>query len=71
MKILNPEYIKFVLPFINFSPFFKLLNMKLIGLSYGESHLEINIEKKHLQAYQSVHGGPGTPPTIKELIEFE
>ncbi len=57
MPSLNPEWVEFVKPFINSSPFFKLLNMKIIDLKYGESFLEVDLERKHLQAYGNVHGG--------------
>lgn len=57
MKVLNPDWIAFVLPFINNSPYFKHENMKIVDLKYGESFLEIEVERKHLQAYGMVHGG--------------
>ncbi|MHA1150745.1 MAG: PaaI family thioesterase [Promethearchaeota archaeon] len=56
-KKINPEWVAFVLPFINGCPFFKNQNMKIINLEYGKAHLEVDIERKHLQAYGSVHGG--------------
>jgi len=57
VKTLNPAWIKFILPLINRSPFFKKENMKIIELKYGEALIEIDIERKHLQAYGFVHGG--------------
>ncbi|MFX0070197.1 MAG: PaaI family thioesterase [Candidatus Hermodarchaeota archaeon] len=57
MKKLNPKWLGFALPFINSSPYFKDQNMKLIDLKYGESFLEIDVKRKHLQNYGMVHGG--------------
>lgn len=57
MRVLNPDWVAFVLPFINNCPYFKHVNMKIVDLKYGESFLEVDIEHKHLQAYGSVHGG--------------
>ncbi len=57
MKQLNPKWVSFVQSFINNSPFFKNQNMKIIDLKYGESFLEVDIERKHLQGYGLVHGG--------------
>ena len=57
MKQLNPKWVGFALPVINNSPFFKNQNMKIVDLKYGESFLEIEIKRKHLQPYGMVHGG--------------
>ncbi len=57
MVELNPKWVEFILPFINYSPIFKSQNMKVIDLKYGESFLELEIKRKHLQAYGTVHGG--------------
>jgi len=56
-KKLNPDWIKFVLPFINGCPFFIKENMRIVDLKYGEAILELDVERKHLQAYGNVHGG--------------
>ena len=48
MASINPAWLEFVLPFINNCPYFKSQNMKIIDLKYGESFLEIDLEKKHL-----------------------
>ena len=57
IKELNPKWIEFVLPFINGCPFFKKENMRIVDLKYGEAILELDVERKHLQAYGAVHGG--------------
>lgn len=57
MKKLNPQWIEFIIPFINNCHYFKHESMRIKDLKYGESFLELNIEKKHLQAYGMVHGG--------------
>lgn len=57
MKHLNPKWVGFALAVINNSPFFRNQNMKVIDLKYGESFLEVEIKRKHLQSYGMVHGG--------------
>ena len=57
MTRLNPEWVEFVLPVVNVSPYFSNQKMKVTNLKYGESFLEVNIKRRHLQAYGSVHGG--------------
>lgn len=39
------------------SPFYKLLNMIIEEVGNNYSRLSINIEKKHIQFLQTVHGG--------------
>ena len=57
MKRLNPEYVERVTPFVNHSPYFDLLSMKLVDVGLGFSLLEVNLAKKHLQPFGFVHGG--------------
>jgi len=57
MKKLNPKWVDFALAVVNNSPFFRNQNMKVIDLKYGESFLEVEIKRKHLQSYGMVHGG--------------
>ncbi|MHA1148498.1 MAG: PaaI family thioesterase [Promethearchaeota archaeon] len=57
LKKLNPEWVKFILAFVNGCPFFKKENIEIIDLKYGESTLELDVERKHLQPYGVVHGG--------------
>lgn len=57
MKTLNPEYVSAVVPVANLSPYFRLLDMEILSLAWGESLIEIRVEKKHLQPFGMVHGG--------------
>ncbi|MFW9997207.1 MAG: PaaI family thioesterase [Candidatus Odinarchaeota archaeon] len=43
--------------FINSSPFFPFLGMKILELRYGESFLELKLKECHLQSQGVVHGG--------------
>jgi uncharacterized protein (TIGR00369 family) len=57
MKKLNPEYIERVKPFVNHSPYFELLSMKILDVGVGFSLLEVDLAEKHLQPFGFVHGG--------------
>ena len=57
MKKLNPKWVEFALMVINNGPYFRNQNMKVTDLKYGESFLEVDIKRKHLQSYGWVHGG--------------
>ena len=57
MKKLNPEYIERVTEFVNHSPYFELLSMKLLDVGLGFSLLEVSLAEKHLQPFGFVHGG--------------
>ena len=57
MKHLNPKWVDLALAVINNSPYFRNQNMKLIDLKYGESFVEVDLKRKHLQSYGMVHGG--------------
>jgi len=57
MKEFNPEHIQAIAATVNNCPYFKLLSIELVSLGWGESHLELDIQKKHLQPYGLVHGG--------------
>jgi len=57
MKEFNPEHIQVIAATVNNCPYFKLLSIELVSLGWGESHLELDIQKKHLQPYGLVHGG--------------
>jgi hypothetical protein len=41
MKNLNPEYIERVKPFVNHSPYFELLSMKILDVGIGFSLLRL------------------------------
>jgi uncharacterized protein (TIGR00369 family) len=53
----NPEYLEKITRIVNQSPYFELLSMKLRDVGLGFSVLEIDLDKKHLQPFGSVHGG--------------
>ncbi len=57
MKQLNPKWVDFVKLVVNGSGYFKNQNMKIVDLKYGESFVEIELNRKHLQGYGYVHGG--------------
>ena len=57
MRQLNPKWCEWILPFINSSPFFSFLNIKINEFRYGESFLELEIEENHKQLHGVVHGG--------------
>ena len=58
MRKINPEYVSMVSEATNASPYFKLLNMRLIHLDTGSCKIEIDVDpKKHFQPYGNVHGG--------------
>lgn len=57
MKKPNPEYLEKITRIVNQSPYFELLSMKLRDVGVGYSLLEIDLDKKHLQPFGSVHGG--------------
>jgi uncharacterized protein (TIGR00369 family) len=57
MKELNPEHLKAVTAVVNNCPYFKLLSAELTSLGWGESRLELEVQKKHFQPYGMVHGG--------------
>jgi len=42
---------------VNTCPYFTLLSMELKSFDLGESHLEVEVQQKHLQPYGIVHGG--------------
>ena len=57
IKKLNPDHMEAVKKAANTCPYFTLLSMKIRSLSLGESHLEVEVQEKHLQPYGMVHGG--------------
>ena len=57
MKTPNPEYIKRIRQIVSGSPYFELLSMKLVEAGVGHSLIEIDLAKKHLQPFGTVHGG--------------
>lgn len=57
MKKINPEHMRAVAAIVNHCPYFELLSAEMKSLSWGTSHLELEVQKKHLQPYGLVHGG--------------
>lgn len=57
MRKINPEYVRVVAEETNRCPYFTLLSMRIVDLEIGRSHLEIDVQEKHLQPFGIVHGG--------------
>jgi uncharacterized protein (TIGR00369 family) len=57
IRELNPAHVAAVIKTVNNCPYFTLLSMKMRGVDWGESHLEMVVQEKHLQPYGMVHGG--------------
>ena len=57
IRELNPAHVAAVIRSVNKCPYFTLLSMKIQSLDWGESHLEVVVQEKHLQPYGMVHGG--------------
>jgi len=57
MKRINPAYIEAVTGLANNCPYFKLLSLCIKSLGKGASVLDIELDKKHLQPFDMVHGG--------------
>ena len=54
---LNPDWTRLTAQVVNQSPYFSLLSMRLIDLGPGESRMEIDLGRQHLQPFGMVHGG--------------
>ena len=57
MITLNPKWVEFAIRFVNSSPYLIDQNMKLLDLKFGESFMEVELNRNHLQGYGYVHGG--------------
>ena len=58
MRQINPEYVSFVSEATSASPYFRLLNMRLIHFDIGFCKIEIDVDpNKHFQPFGNVHGG--------------
>ena len=57
MKHLNLKWVDFVKSVVNGSGYFKNQKMKIVDLKYGESFIDVELDRKHLQGYGYVHGG--------------
>ena len=57
MKELNPKWVEFAKKFVNSSPYLVNQSMVLKDLKYGESFIEVELNRNHLQGWGYVHGG--------------
>lgn len=57
IRKLNPAHVAAVIRAVNTCPYFTLLSMEISSLGWGESHMEVRVQEKHLQPYGMVHGG--------------
>jgi uncharacterized protein (TIGR00369 family) len=57
MRKINPDYLNAVKETVNPCPYFTLLSIEIKDLGWGESHLDIMVQEKHLQPFGIVHGG--------------
>jgi uncharacterized protein (TIGR00369 family) len=60
----NPEHVERLISTINASPYFQLLNMRVVEMGVAYSVVEINLARQHLQPFGIVHGG-----ALASLIE--
>jgi uncharacterized protein (TIGR00369 family) len=64
MNTPNPEHVERLMSTINTSPYFQLLNMRVMEMGVAYSVVEINLARQHLQPFGIVHGG-----ALASLIE--
>jgi len=57
IKKINAAHVAAIAKTVNTCPYFTLLSMELKTFDMGESHLEVEVQEKHLQPYGIVHGG--------------
>jgi uncharacterized protein (TIGR00369 family) len=57
IKKFNPDHVAAVIKTVNGCPYFTLFSMEIRSLGWGESHLEVAVQEKHLQPYGMAHGG--------------
>jgi uncharacterized protein (TIGR00369 family) len=57
MRKLNPKYVEAISALVNRSPYFSLLSMSIRKIELGYALLDIDVQNKHLQPFQAVHGG--------------
>lgn len=57
MKKINPAHVEAIAKTVNTCPYFTLLSMEMKSFDWGEAHLEVRVQEKHLQPYGLVHGG--------------
>lgn len=54
---LNPAHIEEVLELINQGPYFRLLGIDIQVLEPGHCHVEVDIDRKHMNCFGGMHGG--------------
>lgn len=57
MGKLNPDHIDRILDLVNNAPYFQLLSMVVREVREGYARVEVDLEKKHLTPFATVHGG--------------
>ena len=53
----NPKHLEAIMKAVNASPYFSLLGIKITELASRTATVELEVEKKHLNPFGSVHGG--------------
>ena len=56
-EITNPAHIRALIPLLNRSPYFQLLNMKVLELKTGSAKVAVQLDAKHWNPFGGVHGG--------------
>ena len=57
MATMNPEHASAVIELINRSPYFELLDVKLVELGEGSCVASCDLQRKHMNAFGGAHGG--------------
>ena len=64
MNTPNPEHVERLISSVNASPYFQLLNMRVMEMGVGYAVVGIDLARQHLQPFGIVHGG-----VLASLIE--
>jgi len=51
IRKLNPAHVTAVIRAVNTCPYFTLLSMEIRSVDWGESHMEVRVQEKHLQSH--------------------
>ncbi|MCL2757586.1 MAG: PaaI family thioesterase [Coriobacteriia bacterium] len=54
---INPAHLVALMAMINESPYFQLLSMRLCSMGVGFATVEVDLQRKHMNAFGLVHGG--------------
>lgn len=57
MAAMNPEHASAVIELINRSPYFELLDVRLVELAEGSCRAVCDFQRKHMNAFGGAHGG--------------